>query len=47
MCAGAGVCGRGSALVHRQRHAAGVGICDEVWGHVAGCGAGGRGGGRV
>ena len=32
------VCGRGSAVVYRWRHAAGVGTCGRVWGHVAGCG---------
>ena len=36
--AGVRVCGRGSALVHRWRHAAGVGTCGEVWGHVVGYG---------
>ena len=24
--------------MHGQRHAAGVGTCGRVWGHVAGCG---------
>ena len=36
------VWGRGSAIVYRWRHAAGVGTCGKVWGHVAwvvaGCG---------
>ena len=37
--AGVEVCHMGLALVHRQRHVAGVGTCGRVWGYVAGCGS--------
>ena len=33
--AGVWICHRGSGLVHGRRHAAGVGTCGRVWGHVA------------